>query len=104
MSRRSAAAFSAAVAAVVLSATQAPTVHAHSFTEPYLLPVPFWLYVYACAATLVLTFAVLGYFLGSAHNVRMRRVMPLAFGPPLEAVGRTLLAIGRVAALACLAI
>ena len=29
---------------------------------PYVLPVPFWLYVYACAAVLVVTFGVLGYF------------------------------------------
>jgi len=35
---------------------------AHAFVQPYTLPVPFWLYLYACAATVVLTFAVVSYF------------------------------------------
>ena len=35
---------------------------AHAFVQPYTLPVPFWLYLYACAVTVVLTFAVVGYF------------------------------------------
>lgn len=35
---------------------------AHSFNTPYDLPVPFWMYAYGCVATLVVTFAVLGYF------------------------------------------
>jgi hypothetical protein len=36
--------------------------YAHSFGTPYTLPVPFWMYLYGCGATLVLTFAMLGYF------------------------------------------
>lgn len=35
---------------------------AHSFSTPYVLPIPYWIYVYGCAATLVVTFAVLGFF------------------------------------------
>lgn len=35
---------------------------AHGFVLPYTLPVPFWLYLYACAATVVVTFAAVSYF------------------------------------------
>ncbi|HEY5759755.1 MAG TPA: hypothetical protein VIU34_28230 [Steroidobacter sp.] len=34
---------------------------AHSFGAVYVLPVPFWMYVYSCVATLLLTFALLGF-------------------------------------------
>jgi hypothetical protein len=48
-----------ACSACLLSATT----YAHALTPTaYVLPVPFWLYVYGCAATLVVSFAVLGYF------------------------------------------
>jgi hypothetical protein len=40
---------------------------AHVFLTPYTLPVPFWLYLYGCAATLVLSFALLAY-LATAHS------------------------------------
>ena len=39
---------------------------AHVFLTPYTLPVPFWLYLYGCVATLVLSFALLAY-LATAH-------------------------------------
>src|SRR5438270_6817120 len=92
--------FCAAALAVAL-AIPAAAVHAHSFSEPYLLPVPFWLYVYGCAATLVLTFAVLGYFLGSAAPVRGLRLAPSpSIGGP--AIAGPVLAVARGAALACL--
>ena len=35
---------------------------AHGFVQPYTLPIPFWLYLYACSVTVVLTFAVVSYF------------------------------------------
>ena len=36
-----------------------PTVSwSHSFDTPYVLPIPLWMYVYGCAATLILTFAL----------------------------------------------
>lgn len=39
------------------------TASAHALTPtPYITPVPFWMYVYGCAATLVVSFAVLSYF------------------------------------------
>jgi hypothetical protein len=37
------------------------TVIAHVFLAPYTLPVPFWMYLYGCAATLILSFALLAY-------------------------------------------
>lgn len=36
---------------------------AHSFSVPYVLPIPLWIYVYACMAMLVVSFAAVGYFL-----------------------------------------
>ena len=39
--------------------------YAHSFATPYVLPVPFWMYVYGCVATLVVSFAVFTYFLSA---------------------------------------
>ena len=49
---------------VVLSMVllSAPAMSAHMFLQPYILPVPFWMYLYGCAATLVLSFALVGYF------------------------------------------
>lgn len=41
---------------------------AHSFGTPYSLPIPFWMYAYGCAATLVLTFSLLGFFAGSRES------------------------------------
>jgi hypothetical protein len=38
---------------------------AHVFVQPYTLPVPFWMYLYACAAALIVSFAVVGYFVGA---------------------------------------
>jgi hypothetical protein len=35
---------------------------AHGFVQPYTLPIPFWLYLYACSVTVVLTFGVVSYF------------------------------------------
>src|SRR5262245_24514641 len=44
-------------AAVVVAPSGAS---AHTLVVPYTLPVPFWMYRFACGATLVLTFAALG--------------------------------------------
>lgn len=38
---------------------------AHSFEVPYVLPIPFWIYVYSCMAVLVISFAASGYFLAT---------------------------------------
>src|SRR5438045_2712190 len=81
---------------------QSDTALAHFMTQPYLLPVPFWMYAYGCAATLVVTFAVLGYF--SATNTRGLAVrtwqVPTTIG--WSAIGRWGLTALRVAAVGCL--
>jgi hypothetical protein len=57
-------AFSTAAAAL-LALAPAPA-SAHSFGQVYTLPVPFWLYAWAAAATLVVSFVIAGIFLGGA--------------------------------------
>ena len=34
-------------------------VHAHSFAQPYQLPMPYWMYIYGAMAALALSFVVL---------------------------------------------
>lgn len=48
----------AAIAALVL----AQQGHTHSFGEPYKLPLPYWHYIYAAMAALVLSFVAFAYF------------------------------------------
>jgi hypothetical protein len=50
---------------------------AHAFVQPYTLPVPFWLYLYGCAATLVVTFGAVGYFAGAPAAWRAPRHIEL---------------------------
>jgi hypothetical protein len=70
--------------------------YAHTMAvTPYDLPIPFWLYVYACAATLLLTFGVL-LFLPAEPAGRHRT---LAHPLPL---GRALPVAGQIAAIALL--
>jgi hypothetical protein len=38
------------------------------FLQPYNLPVPFWIYLYACAATLIVSFAIVGALLGAVDT------------------------------------
>jgi hypothetical protein len=40
--------------------------YAHAFGTPYVLPLPLWLYIYGCAATLIVTFALFGAFAGTS--------------------------------------
>jgi hypothetical protein len=58
----------ALLAAGLLLAAQ--SLWAHSFSTPYLLPIPYWLYVYGCGAALIVTFAAMGVFAGTAGHVR----------------------------------
>jgi hypothetical protein len=60
---------------------------AHLFLAPYTLPVPFWMYLYGCAATLVLSFALLAYLATSTLEARERFRHELLGGE----VARTLL-------------
>src|SRR5258708_7085953 len=78
-------------------------VQAHSFVEPYTLPVPFWLYLYACAATLVLTFAAIGYFARAPVARRAPRALALhARGRTAALTTRWALGLLRVGAVGCL--
>lgn len=52
------------VAAILLTLLPfAESASAHSFGQVYTLPVPFWLYAWAAAATLILSFLIVGVFL-----------------------------------------
>ncbi len=75
---------------------------AHVFLTPYTLPVPFWLYVYGCAATLVLSFALLAYLASSglaAAEGGRREIPP---GAALSWLGRRVLDVLRAASVAAL--
>lgn len=49
------------------------TVQAHTFGQPYTLPVPLWLYAWGAAAALLVSFLVAGYFLASATAAQVPR-------------------------------
>ena len=52
--------------------------HAHSFGQLYNLPVPFWLYLYGAAATLIISFLIVGYFVNRTKNDFINpRLLPL---------------------------
>jgi hypothetical protein len=58
------------------------TALAHSFGKLYTLPVPVWLYLYGAAAALLVSFLVIGYFVGTpqaAHRNFATRPLPRAF-------------------------
>ena len=44
-----------------------PCADGHELMLRYQLPVPFALYLYACAATLIVTFALLGWFMKASR-------------------------------------
>jgi hypothetical protein len=69
--------------------------HAHTMVTPYDLPIPFSLYVYTCAITLLLTFAVLA-FMPATPRSELRASRP-AIG-----LGRVLPAVGQIGAVALL--
>jgi len=43
---------------------------AHAFGQLYNLPVPFWLYLYGAAATILVSFLIIGYFLNQTTEIR----------------------------------
>lgn len=75
---------------------------AHSFSAPYVLPVPLSIYVYACAATLILSFALLGVFLVNTGGVIATHRPDGDSGATQQAGGRWSLLAGRALALGCL--
>src|ERR1700744_1486929 len=77
------------------SCTGSAAAHAHTMVTPYDLPIPFSLYVYTCAVTLLLTFAMLA----------VVPAAPVALEPPPARVvrlGRVLPAAGQAGAIALL--
>lgn len=65
---------------VAVAALVPATVHAHSFGRPVQLPMPVWLYIYGAMAALVLSFVVLGFFIGRSHVDRPSRSLELGDG------------------------
>lgn len=92
-----------ALAALVVSLPSAAA--AHVFIQPYVLPVPFWMYLYACAATLVVSFAIVGYFVGAPDTLPAYRTWDmLPEGSTWQAAWRWIVRAMRVCAVACLAL
>lgn len=56
--------------ATIIATLLPGTVFAHSFGRAYNLPVPFWLYAWGAAGTLIASFFVVGYFASSAARPR----------------------------------
>jgi hypothetical protein len=50
-----------AVFFLILTCFLSDAARAHSFEVPYVLPIPLWIYMYACMAMLVVSFAAIGY-------------------------------------------
>lgn len=53
-----------AVTCAALLTLLSGTAYAHAFGVMYTLPIPLWMYVYGAAATLIVSFAVIGYLIG----------------------------------------
>lgn len=81
-------------------------VSAHVFVQPYTLPVPFWMYLYACAAALVLSFAVVAYVMGQPTSERVgpspRAWSLLPDNRLAQSVWHAARLVGRTGALVCL--
>lgn len=75
---------------------------AHSFSMPYILPIPFWIYVYGCAATLIVTFAVLGVFASNPVSPAVDEQGRTPAPAKVFRVPQWLLAVLRAGALGCL--
>lgn len=88
--------------AVFAFLTPAPA-GAHAFIEPYVLPVPIWMYLYGCAAVLVVSFAVIGYFMSVPDVTSNAWTFDLeAVNPRGHLVGRWVLRILRAGSVGCL--
>jgi hypothetical protein len=73
------------------------------FLQPYTLPVPFWIYLYACAATLVVSFAIVGALMGAVGPARIPRGWDiLPEDPSWQAVWKWVVRVLRACALAVL--
>ena len=76
---------------------------AHSFGQSYTLPVPVWLYLYGAAAALVVSFAVVGYFVNAGSMAANRREFDLSrLWTPGPRTGQCLMAVLRGLSVAAL--
>jgi hypothetical protein len=75
---------------------------AHVFLAPYTLPVPFWLYLYGCAATLVISFALLAYLATSGLTTHRESRHELVTGPLTRRLWGGVVLLLRAGALAAL--
>jgi len=92
----------AVLACAVVASLPSGSAYAHFMTQPYLLPVPFWMYAWGCAATLVVTFGVLGYFTQVASTDTRIGVWEVRPTTVWSAIGRGLLSVLRVGSVASL--
>lgn len=60
-----------------IGALLATPVEAHSFGQPYQLPMPYWMYIYGAMAALALSFVVLAFFLREDTGDRQARRLVL---------------------------
>jgi hypothetical protein len=74
---------------------------AHSFGTPYILPIPYWIYVYGCGAALIVTFALLGVLADGAAIPKVRR-LEVGKGPAARTLGSALLMLLRAGSVGCL--
>lgn len=79
---------------------------AHSFNVSYVLPIPLWIYMYACMAMLVVSFAVIAYFFTTPAAATVAAPSAVATGPGQVAgtVGRSTIAVLRGGAAALLVV
>jgi hypothetical protein len=75
---------------------------AHAFGTPYILPIPFWIYAYGCAATLLLTFAAMGFFAGAPVGERAVHAWDPRTSRWLRIAGRGGLVVLRAGAVSAL--
>lgn len=75
---------------------------AHAFTQPYTLPVPFWMYAWGSAAALLLSFVIVGLVIKvpGVAKIQLKR----RFNEPSWRVPSWITRFLKVTALACLAL
>lgn len=52
------------------------TAVAHSFAQPYQLPIPYWMYIYSAIAALGLSFIIVGWFASTQHSQGHSATLP----------------------------
>ena len=83
-------------------ALNSKSVEAHEFLLRYNLPVPFELYLYACAATLVITFVLFGWFMSMPASRPVSSKVTVAAAEPIGRLSGWVVGLLRAAALGCL--